>query len=305
MPDRERVKGIGFAAGSYLLWGILPVYWKLLQQVSSLQVLGHRVVWSLVFLLVLMLVTGKMPGFINEVREIFRNPRQVAAIMVAAIVLNINWGLYIWAVNDNRIIQTSLGYYINPLVSILLGILFLRERLSFWQMVAFFLAALGVTGLTFEYHAFPWVSITLAATFGLYGLLKKINNVGAITGLTIETLFTSVFALAYLLYVDRQGTGAFHLDLSATTMLLLGAGVVSATPLILFGAGARRLPLYAVGFIQYISPTIALILGVLVYHEPFSRAHLLSFLVIWIGLIIFSLTSTPLLSVKRRVEHSG
>jgi len=305
MPDNERVKGIGFAAGAYLLWGILPVYWKQLQGVSSLQVLGHRVVWSLVFLLMLLVITGGLTGFTSEVRDVFRQPRKVFFIIVAAIMLNFNWGLYIWAVNDNRIIQTSLGYYINPLVSVLLGMLFLRERLSFWQWVAFFLAAGGVVYLTFQSHELPWVSLSLAVTFGFYGLLKKVINIGAITGLTLETAFASVFALAYLLYINSTGNGAFHLDLSTTTLLLMGAGVVTATPLILFGAGARRLPLYAVGFLQYISPTIALILGVLAYHEPFSHAHLMSFAVIWIGLVVFSLANTRLLSRKQPVGQGG
>lgn len=305
MPENKRVQGIVFAAGAYLLWGILPVYWKLLQSVSSLQVLGHRIVWSLVFLLLLLLITRRLPGFIDEVRAIFQRPRQVFFIIVAAVMLNINWGLYIWAVNDDRIIQTSLGYYINPLVSVLLGMLFLRERLSFWQWVAFALAVVGVVGLTIEYQALPWVSLILAITFGFYGLLKKMNRVGAISGLTLETMFTSIFALAYLLYVNHTGSGAFQLDLSSTMLLLMGAGVVTATPLILFGAGAQRLPLYAVGFLQYISPTIALLLGVLVYHEPFSRAHLLCFLVIWIGLIIFSLVNTPLLSGKPGAGPKG
>lgn len=305
MLDNKKAQGIVFAAGSYLLWGILPIYWKLLQEVSSLQLLAHRVVWSLLFLLILMLVAGRLPAFLNEVKTIFRKPQAVLSIVVAAIMLNINWGLYIWAVNDNRIIQTSLGYYISPLISVLLGMFFLRERLSFWQWVAFGLAIIGVIGLTLEAGAFPWVSLTLAVTFGLYGLFKKLNRVGAISGLTLETLFTSIFALSYLVYIDHIGQGAFHLSLSPTTLLLLGAGVVSATPLILFGAGARRLPLYAVGFLQYISPTIALILGVLVYHEPFSRAHLLSFLVIWIGLLIFSLANTTSLPGKNKVEYSG
>jgi len=305
MLDNERVKGIGFAVGASMLWGILPVYWKQLQSVSSLQVLGHRVVWSLVFLLILLVITSGLTGFTTAVRDIFRQPRKVFFIIVAAIMLNFNWGLYIWAVNDNRIIQTSLGYYINPLVSVLLGMLFLRERLSFWQWVAFFLAAGGVVYLTFQSHELPWVSLSLAVTFGFYGLLKKVINIGAITGLTLETAFASVFALAYLLYINSTGSGAFHLNLSITTLLLMGAGVATATPLILFGAGARRLPLYTVGFLQYISPTIALILGVLVYHEPFSRAHLLSFAVIWIGLIVFSLANTRLLSRKQPVGQGG
>jgi chloramphenicol-sensitive protein RarD len=298
----ERVKGIGFAAGSYLLWGILPVYWKLLQNVPSLEILAHRVFWSFIFLLALLIITWKLQPFLNEAREVTRQPQKVLSIFIAAIMLNLNWFLYIWAVNHNHLIQTSLGYYINPLVSVLLGIFFLQERLSLWQLLAFFLAVVGVSSLTIQYGAFPWLSVWLALTFGVYGLFKKVINLGAITGLTLETLITCVFALAYLVYVGNTGNAAFTFSLSPTTLLLLGAGVVTATPLLLFGAGARRLPLFIVGFLQYISPTMGLLLGVFVYHEPFTKGHLMSFAVIWAGLILFSLSRTPMLmAIEKKI----
>jgi chloramphenicol-sensitive protein RarD len=191
--------------------------------------------------------------------------------------------------------ETSLGYYINPLVSVLLGIFFLKERLSLWQLFAFFLAIVGVLSLTLQYGDFPWVALTLALSFGVYGLFKKVINIGSITGLTLETLVTCVFALAYLGYVYNTGNGAFKLSLSPTTLLLIGAGAVTATPLILFAAGTRRLPLFVIGFLQYISPTMGLLLGIFIYHEPFTRGHLISFAVIWAGLIVFSLSRIPLL----------
>ncbi len=293
--SNEHANGVGFAAGAYLMWGILPVYWKLLQNVSSLQILAHRVIWAVVFLMFLLIISGKMQAFFDEVKGIVRQPRKMLTICIAAVVLNLNWFLYIWAVNHNHIIQTSLGYYINPLVSVLLGILFLKERLSFWQLVAFFLAIVGVLSLTLQYGTFPWVSLSLAITFGLYGLFKKVVNIGSITGITLETMVTSVFALAYLGYVDNTGNGAFQLAWSSTTLLLMGGGVVTATPLILFAAGARRLPLFVIGFLQYISPSMALLLGIFAYHEPFTRGHLMSFGVIWTGLLLFSLSRTPLL----------
>lgn len=292
MKSSQHGAGVAYAAGAYLLWGILPAYWKLLQHVSPLQILAHRIAWAFAFLIGLLIATGKFSGFWSETRQILRQPRQMAAVFIAALNLNINWGMYIWAVNNNHIVQTSLGYYINPLVSVLLGILFLKERLSLWQLAAFLLAAVGVFSLTLQYGAFPWVSILLAVTFGLYGLFKKMVNLGSVTGLTLETLLTCSFALPYLAYVINTGSSQFHLNLSPTSLLLIGAGAVTAAPLILFAAGAKLLPLYVVGFLQYISPTIALILGVLVYHEPFSRGHLLSFMVIWIGLILFSLSRT-------------
>jgi chloramphenicol-sensitive protein RarD len=291
----ERANGMGFAAGAYMLWGILPVYWKLLQHVASLEILAHRVLWSVIFLLILIIISRKLRPFLGEVREITRQPRKMLGIIIAAIMLNLNWFLYIWAVNHNHIIQTSLGYYINPLVSVLLGIFFLKERLSLWQLFAFFLAIVGVLSLTVQYGAFPWLSLTLAISFGLYGLLKKVINIGSITGLTLETLVTSIFALAYLGYVYNTGNGAFQLSLSPTTLLLIGAGAVTATPLLLFAAGAKRLPLFVVGFLQYISPSMGLLLGIFVYNEPFTRGHLMSFGVIWVGLLIFSLSRTSLL----------
>jgi chloramphenicol-sensitive protein RarD len=242
--SNEHANGIGFAAGAYLLWGILPIYWKLLQNVSSLEVLAHRVLWSLVFLLSVLIITGKWQPFAREVKEIMGQPRKVLSILIASIMLNLNWFIYIWAVNQNHIIQTSLGYYINPLVSVLLGIIFLQERLSLWQVFAFILAIVGVLSLTIQYGTFPWVALTLAISFGLYGLLKKTINIGSITGLTIETLVASVFALAYLGYIYSSGNSAFQFSLSTTTLLLIGAGAVTATPLILFAAGARRVPIF-------------------------------------------------------------
>jgi len=305
----EQLKGIAFGLGAYALWGILPLYWKLLQHVSSTEILAHRVVWALVFLIVLLTVTRKLPSFLNEIKSISGQPRKMLGILGAAIMLNLNWFTYIWAVNHNHIIQTSLGYYINPLVSVLLGMFFLSERLSLWQMVAFFLAAVGVFSLALQYGSIPWIAFFLAITFAIYGLFKKVLNIGSITGLTLETLLSFVIALPYLVYVYNTGNSAFQFVPSATTFLLIGAGAVTATPLILFAAGTRRLPLFAIGFLQYVSPTIALLLGVIIYHEPFTRGHLLSFMAIWAGLIIFSLSRTSVfirleekITVKPRVK---
>ncbi|KUG03518.1 rard protein [hydrocarbon metagenome] len=295
-PDNEKYQGIIFAGGAYILWGILPVYWKLLQTVPALEVLAHRIVWSVIFLWVLLAITRKGSAFFTEIKGLARCPRTILGILVTGLILNLNWGTYIWAVNHDHIIQTSLGYYINPLVSVLLGIIFLHERLSLWQMLAFLLAAAGVLSLTIQYGAFPWIAVILALSFGLYGLFKKLTNLGSITGLTLETMLTSIFAISYLIYINIAGTGAFHLSFSAAPLLLCGAGIVTAIPLLLFGAGARRLPLFLIGFLQYISPTMTLLLGVFVYHEPFTRGHLISFTVIWIGLIVFSLARTPILA---------
>ncbi len=296
IPDNEKYKGIIFASGAYILWGILPVYWKLLHSVPALEVLAHRIVWSVIFLWVLLAINGKISAFWIELKELARHPRTLLGIFITGLILNLNWGTYIWAVNHDHIIQTSLGYYINPLVSVLLGMVFLNERLSLWQLVAFILAAAGVLSLTIQYGAFPWVAVILALSFGLYGLFKKLINIGSITGLTLETMLTSIAAVAYLVYVNDIGMGAFHFSLSTTTFLLTGAGIVTAIPLLLFAYGARRLPLFVIGFLQYISPTMTLLLGVFIYHEPFTKEHLISFVVIWMGLIIFSLARTRVLA---------
>lgn len=303
----QSFKGILFGTGAYVLWGFLPVYWKLLQQVPPLEVLAHRIVWSLVFLLTLLMVTGRFPAFLQEVKSLIQQPRKLLGIFLAAMVLNFNWGTYIWAVSSNQIIQTSLGYYINPLISVLLGILFLKEKLSLWQLVAFILAFIGVLSLTIQYGTFPWVALSLALSFGVYGLLKKLVNTGSITGLTLETMLTSILAFTYLAYISNMGSSTFHPAFHSTNLLLMGAGVVTATPLILFAAGARRLPLFAIGFLQYISPTLSLLLGVFVYHEPFTRSHLRAFGIIWAGLLIFSLARSPIMiqaenHLRKKVE---
>lgn len=299
-----RGAGVGYAVGAYLLWGILPVYWKMLQAVPPVQILAHRIFWAFAFLLGLLIASGKLAGFWKETRQLAGQPRKMAAVLIAAVILNLNWLTYIWAVNSDHIVQTSLGYYINPLVSVLLGILFLKERLSFWQLLAFLLAAIGVFSLTLQYGAFPWVAIILALTFGLYGLFKKTIDIGSITGLTLETLLTCSFAVPYLIYVSNAGSSHFQCALSTTSLLLIGAGAVTAVPLVLFAAGAKRLPLFVVGFLQYISPTMGLLLGVLVYHEPFTRGHLGSFMVIWLGLVLFSLSRTRLfIRLEEKIIH--
>jgi len=299
-----RGAGVGYAVGAYLLWGILPVYWKMLQAVPPVQILAHRIFWAFAFLLGLLVASGKLAGFWQETRQLAGQPRKMAAILIAAVILNLNWLTYIWAVNSDHIVQTSLGYYINPLVSVLLGILFLKERLSFWQLLAFLLAAIGVFSLTLQYGAFPWVAIILALTFGLYGLFKKTIDIGSITGLTLETLLTCSFAVPYLIYVSNTGSSHFHCAMSTTSLLLIGAGAVTAVPLVLFAAGAKRLPLFVVGFLQYISPTMGLLLGVLVYHEPFTRGHLGSFIIIWMGLLLFSLSRTRLfIRLEEKIIH--
>jgi len=288
----EQVTGIVSAVGAYALWGILPVYWKFVHNVPSQEILAHRIVWSFFFMVFVLLVTAKLRAFISELFEIIVQPKKLLGIMMAAALVSVNWFTYIWAVNNNHVIESSLGYYINPLISVLLGIIVLKEKLSLWQIVSFFLATIGVLNMTLRFGSVPWVALILAISFGLYGLIKKVVNAGAITGLTLETLFISPFALIFLRYVHNNGNGAFGLDSPITSSLLIGAGVITAVPLLLFAGGAKRLPLSVIGFLQYIAPTLMLILGVFIYHEPFTGVHLSSFVFIWTALIIFSLAKT-------------
>ncbi|NLO21233.1 MAG: EamA family transporter RarD [Syntrophomonadaceae bacterium] len=294
--NNKYYNGILMAGGSYTIWGILPIYWKYLETIPALQILAHRIVWSVFFLWVLMLFQGKIKNFLREIKGLLGRPRILLGVFTAGVILNLNWGTYIWAVNHNHIVQTSLGYYINPLISVMLGIIFLKERLSLWQLLAFLLATIGVLSLTLQYGTFPWVALILALSFGFYGLFKKLTSLDSITGLTLETMLTCIFALAYLIYLRAANLGSFHFSLSAQSGLLFGAGIVTAVPLLLFGAGAHRLPLFVLGFLQYINPTMTLLLGTLLYHEPFTRGHLLSFGLIWIALIVFSLSKTRMLS---------
>ncbi len=281
------------AFGAYAMWGMLPVYWKFLDHVPSLEVLAHRIVWSFIFVVFLLVTTGTMRGFFTELYMIIEQKKKLLAITAASVIITVNWYTYIWAVANNHIVETSLGYYINPLVSVVLGIVFLRERLSLWQIISFLLALTGVLNMVFQFGAVPWVALTLAVTFAIYGLLKKIANVGAISGITLETFIITPIALSYIIYVHAHGGGAIFAISPTTTGLLAGSGIITAIPLILFANGANRLPLYMVGFLQYISPTLMLILGVFLYNEPFSAAHLASFALIWVALLIFSLSKTP------------
>lgn len=288
--ERENEQRSGIIAGAiaYSLWGILPIYWKFVDHVPSEEVLAHRIVWSFVFMIGVLLITGKFKPFVEELRSIFANRKRLIAITIASILISLNWFTYIWAVNNDHVIEASLGYYINPLVSVLLGIVVLKEKLSFWQLVSFLLATLGVLNMTFHFGAVPWAALVLAISFGLYGLAKKMIPLSAMTGLTVETLMILPVALIYLTIIHGNGGGSFG-DSWSTSLLLYGAGVVTAVPLLLFASGAKKIPLSMLGFLQYIAPTISLMLGVFLYHEPFTTVHLVSFTLIWSALTIYSL----------------
>ncbi|MDY0404474.1 EamA family transporter RarD [Virgibacillus sp. 179-BFC.A HS] len=284
--ESSQKNGIIFVSLSYILWGFLPIYWKLVDQVPAGEILAHRIIWSFLFMAIIVTVTWHWRGFIKECRSIISDRRKLLGISSAALIVSLNWMTFIWAVNNGHVIQASLGYYINPLVSILLGIIFLKETLTRRQLVSVMLAAIGVINLTISYGVFPWISLTLAITFALYGLLKKTVDIPAMFGLTIETLIVTPLALLYLAFLPVQAFdfGSFF---SSTNLLLMGAGVATAVPLLLFASGTKTIPLAMVGFLQYIAPTLMLFLGVFLYHEPFSSAHAISFACIWAALILY------------------
>lgn len=280
-------QGISFGLAAYVLWGILPVYWKALELVSPFEILSSRFMWSCVFVFLLIIFQKKWPLFTKEVKLVFSNVKTGAAMVAAGITISFNWGTFIWAVNNGHIVETSMGYYINPLVSILFAVVFLRERLDKMQLAAITCAFIGVASMVYSFGKIPWVSLTLAFTFALYGLLKKILPVSALTSIMLETLLITPLALVYEYSLWQQGVSFYASGNLQVIMMLTGAGVVTAIPLLLFTAGARLLPLKIIGFLQYISPTLTLLIGVFVYNESFTASHLLAFGWIWAALLLF------------------
>ncbi len=287
--------GVLAAVLAYTLWGILPVYWKALQAVPPLEILAHRTVWSLLFVLLLLAVRRQW-AWLQRSRK---DPRMLLSFVASACLLGLNWLTYIWAVNSGHVIDSSLGYFINPLLSVLLGVLFLGEHLRLWQGVAIGFALLGVLFLTVAYGALPWIALTLAGTFGFYGLLRKTASLGSLEGLALETALLSVPSLAYLVALESMGSGSFVHTGLGTSLLLAGAGVITAFPLLLFGYAARNVTLATVGILQYIAPTLQFLLGVFVYAEPFNLTRLIGFLAIWVALATYS-TEGLLVERKRR-----
>lgn len=278
-------RGVLFGLLCYVLWGLLPIYWNALSSVPSLQILSHRIVWSIFWLALWITFLRKW----SALTAIFRRPRLLRTLAIASVLLTFNWGLYIWAVNNGKVVETSLGYFINPLFNVLLGVIFFGERLRRLQIGAVVLAAIGVLYLTLTLGEPPWISLALAASFAIYALLKKRSDLGATEGLFVETGVVAGFALAYLVWVEIDGQAAFGHTTWDQNALLIFAGAVTALPLVLFAAAARRIPLTLIGFLQYTSPTIQFLLGVFYFQEPFSVEKLVGFCFIWSALILFSM----------------
>jgi len=282
--DPQHTSAFIAAVASFATWGLVPIYWKLLSRVPALEILAHRFVWTIVFL-------GLLLSWQERWREVIRNLRSRRSALFclgSGIMVGLNWLLFIWAVNIGRVLETSLGYFMTPIVNVLLGAFILRERLSAWQIASILIALVAVSILAFGYGHFPWIAVGLCASFGLYGLLRKQSGTAAIPGLFLETLFLLPLALVYLVLLANRGAltfGPSHISLS---VILTTSGIVTAVPLIWFGYAARHLRLVTIGFLQYLSPSISFILGLFVYHETFTRQHFITFLLIWFALGLVS-----------------
>jgi chloramphenicol-sensitive protein RarD len=292
--ERERLLGGLSAVAAFGIWGFIPVYIKAVAHVPAPELLAHRTFWSVILLLVLIALGHRW----TAMRDALAQRRIWLLLAASTSLLALNWLVFIWAIGDGRVLETSLGYYINPLVNVLLGVLVLRERLNPWQGVAVALATIGVLNLTLQLGSFPWVSMTLAASFGIYGLIRKTIRLNSIEGLFVETAMIAPLALGYLIYLGFTGTGAFGGYDRTTDILLVFSGVVTAVPLLAFASAARRLQYTTVGFFQYIAPTGHFLLAVFVYGEAFTNAHLITFGLIWTALAIF--TAQSLLAARRR-----
>jgi chloramphenicol-sensitive protein RarD len=287
--------GLLFGFTSYVMWGLFPLYWPLLEPSNPLEIVSHRAVWTLVFCLIVLALSKQ----IHSTLQVMKNPKTVAALLLSTILVSINWITYIWAVNNGHVVEAALGYYINPLIIITFGVVILREKMRPLQWTAVAIAAVGVLVLTIDYGRLPWVAISLALSWGSYGLVKKKLNLGALEGLAIETLISLIPYGFYLLYLGHNGTGQFgHKPL--LTALLIAAGAVTAIPLLLFNGSTTRLPYSTIGLLQYITPTIQFSIGVWLRHEDMPTARWFGFIVIWFALAALG---TDLVRSSRTVDN--
>ena len=281
---------------SYVLWGTFPLYWPLLKPASALEIVSHRAVWTLVFCIIILAITKALKNTVATMRR----PKIAAKLLLTSILISINWLVFIWATTNGHVVETSLGYYINPLAMITFGVIALKERLRTLQWVAISIATVGVFVLTIDYGRLPWIALLIALSWGSYGIMKKQLGLGALEGLAIETFISGFFYLGYLIYIGNQGTGQFGRT-TGLTLLLISAGAVTAIPLLLFNGATTRLPLTTVGLFQYITPTLTFCIGVWIRHEDMSPARWAGFFIIWVALSILAL---DLLKSSRTVDNS-
>jgi chloramphenicol-sensitive protein RarD len=291
----EKSLGLIFGLSAYILWGLFPLYWPLLKPASAYEIVAHRAVWTLVFCLVVLAFHKKLRQTVAQLKQ----PRILFGLLATAILISINWIVYIWATNAGHVVEASLGYYINPLVIIAFGVLLLKEKMRIGQWVAVGIATVGVAVLTIDYGRLPWIAIALALSWGSYGVIKKVLGLGALEGLTIETMLSFIPYATFLLILQNNGTGQFgqHWGLS---LLLVSAGAITAIPLLLFNGSTTRLPYTVIGLLQYITPTIQFSIGVWVRHEDMPMARWAGFAIIWCALIALAI---DLLRSSRAVDN--
>jgi chloramphenicol-sensitive protein RarD len=277
-------RGFFFGLAAYSIWGCFPVFFKALAGATPLEIVCHRILWSAIFLL---LVVGSRRK-LGALWQVSRERRILLTLSCSTLLIATNWLVFLFAIQRGEVLQSSLGYFITPLVSVLLGFVFLRERLRFWQRVSVFCALLGVLNLVLHHGQIPWIALTLALSFGAYGLLRKVASIDAMLGLCVETLLLAPLSLGFLLYLESQNLGVFAAGSWRLSLLLPLSGVVTAIPLLLFVGAARRLRLATIGFLQYLTPSLHFLLAVFLYHEPFASSQLVSFVLIWCGLAIYS-----------------
>ncbi|MEF2245541.1 MULTISPECIES: EamA family transporter RarD [unclassified Paenibacillus] len=280
-------KGIMYAVITYLCWGLLPLYWRLFESMSAPEILSHRILWSFIFVALLVTVVKRW----KHMRAAIADWKSKLAVVLCALFISANWLIFIWAVNQHQVLETSLGYYMNPLISVLFAVIFLKERLNVGQWLAIGLAAIGVLWMAIQYGHVPWIALSLAISFACYGLAKKAAKLDVLLGLTWETMIVFPIALFYLIFVHSNHTATIGQLSTASLILLLLAGVATALPLFWFAKAAERLPLSIVGFIQYIAPTTSLLLAIFVFKEPFTNSQLYSFIFIWCSLVLFSIAT--------------
>lgn len=290
--NHARRTGMIAALSTYLIWGVLPLYWNLLARAEANEILAHRIIWSFFFMVVVLMVTKRWQSFKEDCRALWQNKKRGAVLLLAAFTISLNWLTYIWAVNHGHVIDTSIGYYINPLMSVLFGIVFFRERISGLKKISLLLAAIGIVLMTYQLGKLPWVAVALAVTFSVYGALKKQLHLNPFSSITLETLLMVPFAVPYIGMLMMSPANHFSLATPDLALYLMGTGVVTAVPLVLFSYGANLLPLNVLGFFQYISPTIGLLLGIFFFHETFGMAQISALGFVWAAIVLFTVAES-------------
>lgn len=290
--NHARRTGMMAALSTYLIWGVLPLYWNLLARAEANEILAHRIIWSFVFMVVVLMVTKRWQSFKEDCRALWQDKKRGAILLLAAFTISLNWLTYIWAVNHGHVIDTSIGYYINPLMSVLFGIVFFRERISGLKKISLLLAAIGIVLMTYQLGKLPWVAVVLAVSFSVYGALKKQLHLNPFSSITLETLLMVPFAVPYIGMLMMSPANHFSLATPDLALYLMGTGVVTAVPLVLFSYGANLLPLNVLGFFQYISPTIGLLLGIFFFHETFGAAQISALGFVWAAIVLFTVAES-------------